>query len=225
MRYRAYLFDFDYTLGDSAAAIIDCFNYALERLNLPTLDGDTIKCTIGLALEDAFLRTTGIDDPEAAAQFRAHFRERGDEIMTAKTVLFGDTLPTLAFLRDQGAKIGIVSSKNGYRIEEVFAVNGASELLDCIVGFSDVSRPKPDPEGLLRAAEILGTSTREILYIGDNTVDAAAAAAAGIDFTAVTTGVTEAKEFLPFPHRAVLPNLSMLCRHPALVDPTEGAAE
>jgi phosphoglycolate phosphatase len=32
---KAVLFDFDYTLGDSASGIVLCINYALEKLGYP----------------------------------------------------------------------------------------------------------------------------------------------------------------------------------------------
>jgi len=33
--YSAYLFDFDYTLGDATEGIVESVNYALKQMNLP----------------------------------------------------------------------------------------------------------------------------------------------------------------------------------------------
>ncbi len=59
------------------------------------------------------------------------------------------------------------------------------------------ARPKPAPDGILLAANSLGLKPEEILYIGDSCTDEAAAAAAGCDFIALTTGATRPEEFAP----------------------------
>jgi pyrophosphatase PpaX len=57
------------------------------------------------------------------------------------------------------------------------------EFFDPILTVEEVTRPKPDPEGLL---EILGGRTAsDSLYVGDNVDDALAAQAAGIRFVGV----------------------------------------
>ena len=65
--------------------------------------------------------------------------------------------------------------------------------MDIIVGGEDVKAAKPSPEGLLLAIKRLHVSKAETLYIGDSTVDAETAQAAGVDFAGVTHGVTTAK--------------------------------
>ena len=56
---RAIIFDFDLTLADSTKGIIECVNFVLERLNLPRADDERIKRTIGMSLENTFIRLTG----------------------------------------------------------------------------------------------------------------------------------------------------------------------
>ena len=46
------------------------------------------------------------------------------------------------------------------------------DFLDIIVGGEDVKAAKPSPKGVLFALEHLGSTPKEILYIGDSTVDA-----------------------------------------------------
>ena len=54
---RAIIFDFDLTLADPTKGTIECVNFALEKLNLPPADDERIKRTIGMSLEDTFLRS------------------------------------------------------------------------------------------------------------------------------------------------------------------------
>ena len=62
--------------------------------------------------------------------------------------------------------------------------------MEIIVGGEDVKAAKPSPEGLLLAIKRLHVSKAETLYIGDSTIDAETAQAAGIDFAGITHGVT-----------------------------------
>lgn len=62
---------------------------------------------------------------------------------------------------------------------------GVREFFGHIVTAEDVSRPKPDPEGLI---EILsGRDPTTAVYVGDNVDDAHAAKAAGIPFVGVVS--------------------------------------
>jgi HAD superfamily phosphatase len=60
-----------------------------------------------------------------------------------------------------------------------------------IVTVEDVTRPKPDPQGLLQI--LAGRDPRKAIYLGDNVDDAVAARAAGICFLAVLPRNSEAR--------------------------------
>lgn len=188
--YKAVIFDYDFTLGDSAYGIVVSCNYALDKLGFPEKMSDEIRRTIGLSLKEVFRTLTGSDDDDAAVRFAAFFRERADEVITDSAVMYEDALPTLAELRRRGFRTAIVTSKFHYRIDEILHKFNAEDLIDVIVGGDDVSREKPDPEGLLKALGSLGTDKRDALYVGDSIVDAKAAQSAGVDFAAVLTGTT-----------------------------------
>ena len=51
---------------------------------------------------------------------------------------------------------------------------------------------------------------KDVLYIGDSTVDAETAQAAGVDFAGVTHGVTTADELARYPHRRIMASLDEL---------------
>jgi len=60
--------------------------------------------------------------------------------------------------------------------------------VDLVVGRSVTERPKPAPDGLLHACELLGIDPGATTMIGDSSWDEAAAAAAGIAFIGVPSG-------------------------------------
>lgn len=186
----AAVFDFDLTLADSAAAIIECAGYALQRLGLPPASDAQVRHTIGLTLPQSCAALTGSSDPELAAAYARHYVSRADEVMVAGTQLYPGVEGMLAGLRGRGVRLAIVSSKFRHRIQSILERAGCGDAVDLILGAEDVQWHKPHPQGLLLALERLQVEPARSLYVGDHRVDAQAAARAGVAFVAVRTGAS-----------------------------------
>lgn len=193
--YKAFLFDFDYTLGDSTKGIVLSVNHALGKLGYPAGEEAEIKRTIGLSLKDTYYKLVQKKEEKEAEKFAAFFIEKADEVMVDSTVLYPDVKELLGTLKKEGYKVGIVTTKFRYRIEKILAKFDALHLVDLIVGADDVKKEKPDPEGLLFAIQKLELKKEDVLYVGDSLVDAKTAENAGVDFAGVLTGMTTREEF------------------------------
>ena len=210
MKYRYYLFDFDYTLANSEKGITDCFHATLRKFGCEDVSDEVIRRTIGLPMDEAIRRIAGIEDVKECERFLVSYREEADKKMTPNTHFYPQTLPLLEKLRDDGAKIAIISTKTRHRIMEKFLADDAAHLIDFVIGCEDVETFKPSPEGILAACRRFDAKKSEVLYTGDNTVDAEAARAAGVDFAAVLTGTTERAVFETLPHVKIMENLGGL---------------
>ena len=210
MSYTTYLFDFDYTLADSSRGIVTCFRNVLNQHGYTDVTDEDIKRTIGKTLEESFSILTGVTDEDQLASFKSEYRKEADTHMTINTVLFLETKSVLLALKDAGAFIGIISTKYRYRIKEMLDQHFPGSFFNIIVGGEDVQTAKPSPEGLLLAIKQLHVTKAETLYIGDSTVDAATAKAAGVDFAGVTHGVTTAEELSKYPHWKIMNSLEEL---------------
>jgi phosphoglycolate phosphatase len=187
---RAVLFDFDFTFGDSSAAIIDCVGCGLREIGRPPAPPQEVRACIGLTLPDVLRRLGGVcTDAEVAAFVRA-FHRRADDGMEETTIVFPDGVDLVRNLRSSGIRTGIVSTKIRSRIEGILARRELGPLFDTIVGYEDVPECKPHPAGLLLALERLNVAPEHALYIGDHVVDAEAAVRAGVPFVGVLTGTT-----------------------------------
>lgn len=211
---KVVIFDFDYTLGDSTPGIVESMHYAFETMGLPKPSADAIRRTVGRTLCDSYAILTGDEDISHGQRFTALFKEKADEIMTGKTVLFDGILECLAALKRKGVKLGIVTTKLRYRIEGIMAKYGAEDLFDLVVGSEDVKVEKPSPEGLLWAIDALKAAKEDVLYVGDSIVDAKTAQNAGVDFAAVLTGTTEREAFLEYPHIEIADNVTKIKASP-----------
>ncbi|HPO07378.1 MAG TPA: HAD-IA family hydrolase [bacterium] len=194
-QFEAILFDFDYTLADSSKGIVECMNYAFERMGLPSVPSAEICRTIGLSLPDTLAVLQGEKYRTRGEEFTRLFVSRADQIMADMSVIYEDVPETLRALRSQNYRLGIVSTKYRYRIERILGRENLLHYFDVIVGGEDVPNHKPDPHGLLEAVEKLKSEKHRILYVGDSVTDAETAARAGIAFAAVLSGKTPIEAF------------------------------
>ena len=201
---RAVLFDFDFTLADSSEGIVVCMNHALARLGLPPAPADAIRRTIGLDLHTALGILAGEEWRSREEEFLEHFIRRADEVMVASTVFLPGAPRVLRTLHEAGYRVGVVTTKYRHRVEDALERDGLRAFVEVIVGADDVPRPKPAPDGLLRAVGSLGIPAGDCVFVGDSEVDARAARAAGMGFVAVLSGTTAAEVFAGYPVRAVL---------------------
>jgi phosphoglycolate phosphatase len=206
---RTLIFDFDYTLVDSSPGVIDCIDFALRGLGLPSVSDKSARQTIGLSLPDTLVALAGPQHAQKGAAFARLFVQRADQVMVAKTALLPSVAATIRRLKRQGMALGIVSTKFRYRIKATLQRENLLELFDVIVGGEDVSSHKPDPESLALALAKLRAS-QGILYVGDSVTDAETARRAAVPFVAVLSGVTPQEAFRAYDPVAVLPNLSQL---------------
>lgn len=205
--YQAICFDFDYTLADCTDSIAAGFRHGLTQLGWPAPDREAVRRTVGYLLEDAYAMLTGDLDQSRQARFRALFSEVAVERQRQETTLLPGAAELLRGLKDRGVKTAIVSTKRGDTIQFILERLGLDDTVDIVIGSADVTRHKPDPEGLLFALDRLGVEPGETLFCGDTVLDAGAAKNAGTRFAAVLGGTTQADAFARFCPDHISPDL------------------
>jgi pyrophosphatase PpaX len=188
--YTTFLFDLDGTLIDSIALILSSYRHTMV-VHRGTVPSDEVWMEgLGTPLRVQFHKFT--DDPaeiDAMVEtYRAHNMANHDA-MVSEFPGMGDAV---RHLREKGARLGIVTSKNRSGTERGLDRVGFRDLFDVLVTADDVERPKPDPEPVLRALDLLGSSGNETLFVGDSPHDLAAGRSAGVSTAAV--------RWTPFPH-------------------------
>lgn len=91
-------------------------------------------------------------------------------------------------LKSDGYKLGIVSNGRKEVIQAKMKKYGIEDTLDCIIGYEQVNKTKPDPEGLLKCLKELKVKPKRALYVGDMENDIKAAKAARVKVIGVTYG-------------------------------------
>ena len=220
MSYHGVFFDFDYTLGDSTAAIAEGYRLGFLALGLDPPTEEQVRHTVGLTLADGYALLTGDHNPERQEAFYHSFQHtvgveaggEGRRLMIEGTTLFPGAEELLLALKHAGVRTAIVSTKPGSTIRRIFEHQGLKDLLDLVVGGDEVTQAKPHPQGLRLALERLGLSAEQVLFCGDTVIDAATAQAGGCDFCAVLNGTTPREAFAGFPYVHIADDLDDLKR-------------
>jgi HAD superfamily hydrolase (TIGR01548 family) len=118
---------------------------------------------------------------EVKAKFvQLYWGENGDGFVNReKWLLARPELRRLAKKTELGIFTGRVWQEMNYTLERC----KTREFFQTIVTADDVSRPKPDPEGLLKV--LAGRPKENAIYVGDNIDDALAAHSAGVPFVGI----------------------------------------
>lgn len=203
------IFDFDYTLVDSAQGTIDGVNFAFSQMGLPLASDAAIRKTIGLSLPDILPALAGEADTKRTDEFERLFFQRADETMVALAEFYEGVPETIQALQNLNIQLAIVSQKNRYYIQGILEKENLVDAFPVIVGGGDAPY-KPNPEGLHMAIVQTNSNPRSCLYVGDSVTDAKTAQRAGIKFIATLSGVTPREAFADYNTYAVLEDVPEL---------------
>ena len=162
---RGLIFDFDGTLVDSYPLIEQAFAHVMREHRLDETARQLFRRSRGLPLPEQ-MRLIAPDFWEELVQT---YRSVDSKLGHAQ-VFRG--IPTLVRkLHQAGAPMGVVSCKRRALVEAELEAVGLRSFFDVVIGFEDVTPPKPAPDPLLVAIGRLGLSRSASLYVGDSMVD------------------------------------------------------
>ena len=184
-RPRACIFDLDGTLVDSLPDIAEALNECLELLGLEARSVDQYRYMVGEGVPILCRRVLGETHPHMIARLtelaRASYRVRP----LRYTKPYPGVSEMLHRLRTQGVKSAVLSNKPHELTVRVVRAFWPDEF-DCIQGYIEDDRRKPDPFYLLRICEHLGVRPADTWVVGDTPTDVRTAARGG----AVSVGIT-----------------------------------
>ena len=189
MRFTAVLFDFDGTLIDSTRLIIESYHHTMHIHRGRSLPDAEWIAGLGTPLRVQFRRFT--DDPAEVQRMIETYREWNLAHHDAMVRAFPGAVDAVTSLKAQGARLGIVTSKNRHGVERGLTLCGFDGLFDEIVTSDDLEASKPDPAPVLAALTRLGALAPAALFVGDSPHDIAAGRDAGTKTAACLWGPFE----------------------------------
>ena len=185
---RAVLFDIDGTMVDSLRAFLEVARAAAEPHGLEVTERQVRQSLVtGSGFWSGVVPRDHADPDAITKALAAHAAREWPRILREHARVFEGLAQTLDTLKELGMLLGIVSGARG-EVLELLREQGLLDRFAAVVLASDVTRRKPDPQGILLCLQRLGVAPQAAIYVGDTPLDIQASRAAGVHSVGVLTG-------------------------------------
>jgi len=183
-----FLFDLDGTLIDSIDLILRSYRHTMQvhRSGEPLPPDDVWMKGLGTPLWVQFRDWT--DDAAEIAAMVATYRAYNLTHHDALVKPYEGVAAAVLALHAQGIRLGLVTSKLRDGALRGLKLAGLERAFEIVVGSGDVTHPKPHPEPVLKALELLDAPAAETVFVGDSRHDLECGRAAGVKTAAVLWG-------------------------------------
>lgn len=186
--YQLLIFDWDGTLVDSIARIVESVQRAAKHCALEQRDERRIRGIIGLGLPEAIASLyPDIEDPQLLARFRTVYSEHYLQLEREPSPLFEGVEEALQAFREQGYRLAVATGKSRRGLDRVLAGRGWQEFFD-VTRCADETASKPDPRMLHEILAHCRATPTQALMVGDSPFDLQMAQRAGVPSVAVGYG-------------------------------------
>ncbi|MDO5687034.1 MAG: HAD-IA family hydrolase [Neisseria sp.] len=206
-KYRALIFDWDGTLADSTAHIVDAVQYAFAQVGLTPPTAAEAKSIIGLSLPLAMQRLDGTVSAATQAEIVKHYRSH--YFQNDHHIRLFTGADTLLNAWQQDYVLGIATGKSRIGLERVLDETNSRHYFSA-TRTADECHSKPHPEMVLSLCEEWGFTPEEVLMIGDTTHDLLTASNAGADAVGIVGGAHSREMLEGVPNRGVFADLQAM---------------
>lgn len=193
--FELIVFDWDGTLMDSEARIVNCMKNAINELGLPNRNDHELRNIIGLGLKEALstLYPGGDDDTynKLIHSYRQYFLYTDD----TPSELFAGVPDMLNALSGRGHYLAVATGKGRQGLDQAMSETGVQDFFH-YTRCADETRSKPHPQMLEEIMDYLGVTPDSTLLVGDTEYDLQMAHNAGARSLAVSYGVHEVERLL-----------------------------
>lgn len=168
--YKLAIFDWDGTLMDSVAHIVDSMQQAAYELEqtIPTVA--EVRHIIGLGLPEAIALLFPKANQATREQIRQHYAQHFLAHSAAKSELFTGAESLLAQLAQQGYLLAIATGKSRLGLDRVLAQTGIGHYF-VATRCADETASKPHPLMLQQLLSYTNTAPQDSIMIGDTSYD------------------------------------------------------
>lgn len=186
---RAVLFDLDGTLADTAPDLVAAVNKVRTDRGLPPGAYETLRLQASHGARGLIGSAFGVGPDDAAfPSLRDAFLANYEAALCVESELFDGIPALLAALAERAVPWGIVTNKATRLTNPLVRLLGLADGAACVVSGDTTPHSKPHPAPLLYAAECIGVSPAQVVYVGDDLRDIQAGKAAGMATVAAAYG-------------------------------------
>ncbi|GHI10407.1 HAD-IA family hydrolase [Streptomyces cellostaticus] len=187
---HAVIFDLDGVLVDSFAVMYEAFAIAYKEV---VGDGpapfDEYRRHLGRYFPD-IMRIMGLPLEMEEPFVRESYR------LASQVPVFDGIVELLTTLRVRGLRLAVATGKSGQRARSLLDQLGLLPFFDHVIGSDEVARPKPAPDIVEHALDLMGFLPEQAIMVGDAPTDIASAHGAGVTSAGALWALSEAEELL-----------------------------
>lgn len=208
-KYRVIIFDWDGTLVDSTARIVDSMQRASSQVGLPTLSNHAIQQIIGLGLPEALKVLWPEISVEQSQRMRVNYSANFSHHSDVPVGFFPRAHDFFAELRSLGYVLAVATGKTRKGLDEMLDGMEVRDVFN-ITRCADETTSKPDPHMLREILTELGLTSEQALMVGDTSFDLDMARNIKMDAVGMTHGAHESKILLASGAKALCHDLNDL---------------
>jgi HAD superfamily hydrolase (TIGR01509 family) len=187
-KYQAILFDKDGVLIDSIDACLIATNESFKHYGKAEVSKEEFKKHFwGTRADINIAKKFGGSSQGEIDEVQDYYNNKKLEFKSLINI-YPSIIQVLEALKDR-YKLGVVTSSSKSVSVELLKEFGILDFFDVVIGGKD-TEPKPAPDPILKACELLDTDSKQTLYVGDTKPDIESAKAAGCDVVMLTTSLS-----------------------------------
>ena len=183
-------FDLDNTLINNREGIVNSFNFALRKFNLPLMDKQVIEKMIGIPLHQMFLTIAKQNISDLVLTFREFYGSKG----IYQGHLIEGVKEKLKELKKQEFILGIITSKKQEMAIKMVEILAISEFFDYVTGETEERKELGKLDPSFKSFFEEKYPHYQIIVIGDHPKDAMLSNNLKCPFIGVLTGNHSAQE-------------------------------
>lgn len=188
---RHVVFDIDGTMINTAMANLCSLRAAVLHYTGKDFSHEELTFSLGRSAVDT-MKILGVD-PSLYESVVAMWEESLQDF--ADTIHYFPGIPEVVKkLHDLGHPIGIVTSQSRGEFRSFAILDQLRPYFGVVINAEDTEKHKPNPDPLLKYAELAGADISEVTYIGDSPYDKACAVTAGARFIWCPWGASQPVE-------------------------------
>jgi phosphoglycolate phosphatase len=210
-RYDLIVFDWDGTLVDSEARILNCFRAASLDTGFAYPGDPAVRDIIGLGLREAIEALYDTLPPGGVDALVERYREHFIHLDPTPMPYFPGVENGLPRLVERGYRLAVATGKARRGLTRMLDGNPMARLF-AFTRCADEARSKPHPQMLYDIMAATGVAPARALMVGDTVHDMRMAASAGTHALAVSYGVQPRERLLAESPLACVDSFEELCR-------------
>lgn len=189
------LFDLDGTLTESGEGIINCVQYALEKLGKKEEHPENLQCFIGPPLKEQFMKYAGLSEEEGEKAV-VYYRERYITTGIFENRLYPKIPELLELLKINNKILAVASSKPEVYVKQILEHFQIADYFTAIVGSKLDGRRTEKAEVIEEALRRMHLEEErdKVLMVGDRSHDVQGAISCGLQCIGVAYGYGSREE-------------------------------